>query len=68
LSEKRPKGRFFTPNKLKNHTSEVKKKGENETARRKKGGEEKKSNGCTLSFYNGYLGEKKLFDGRCIWE
>ena len=25
--------------------------------RRKKGGEEKKSNGCTLSFYHGYLGD-----------
>ena len=24
--------------------------------RRKKGGEEKKSNGCTLSFYHGYFG------------
>ena len=44
-------------------------KGEKERARRKKGGEEKKCNGCTLSFYNGYfgdsqlvLGEKKLLD------
>ena len=25
--------------------------------RRKKGGEEKKSNVCTLSFYHGYLGD-----------
>ena len=58
MFEKRPKGRFFAPDKLKNHTSEVK-KGEKETARRKKGGEEKKSNGCTLSFFDGYLWPKK---------
>ena len=32
-------------------------KGEKERARRRKGGEEKKSNGCTLSFYNHYLGD-----------
>ena len=31
-----------------------KSKGEKERARRKKGGGEKKSNGCTLSFCNGY--------------
>ena len=30
---------------------------------RKKGGENKNSNSCTLSFYNGYFGRKKTFDG-----
>ena len=34
-----------------------KRKGEKETARRRKGGEEKQSNGCTRSFYNSYSGE-----------
>ena len=63
LSEKRPNGRFFAPDKLKNHTSEIKKR-EKETARRKKGGEEKKSNGCTLSFYDGYLGDSFLAEKR----
>ena len=41
------------------------KEGEKERARRKKGREEKNSNGCTLGFYNGYfkdLAEKKLLD------
>ena len=31
------------------------KEGEKARARRKKGGEEKNSNGCTLGFYNGYF-------------
>ena len=38
-------------------------KGEKERARRKRGGEEKKSGGCTLSFFNGYF-KKKLFDAK----
>ena len=37
-----------------------KKKGEKERARRKKGGEGKKNNGCTLSCYNGYFGGNGL--------
>ena len=38
-------------------TKEIKRKGGKERVRRKKGGEEKKSNGCTLSFYHGYFGD-----------
>ena len=38
-------------------TKEIKRKGGKERVRRKKGAEEKKSNGCTLSFYHGYLGD-----------
>ena len=53
LSEKASKGRFPKPEKL--HDGKGKEK-------RKEREEEKKSNGCTLSSYNGYLGEKKLLD------
>ena len=38
-------------------------KGVKERASRKKGGEEKKCNGCTLSFYNGYFGDSQLVLG-----
>ena len=45
---------FFGPNKLQNHTHD-----EKERRKRKSKGEERrrreKSNGCTLSFYNGYF-------------
>ena len=61
LSEKASKGRFREPEKLQNHINEGKGK-----EKKKERGEEKKSNGCTLSFYNGYLtivfGRKKLLD------
>ena len=53
MSEKASKGRFPKPEKL--HDGKGKEK-------RKEREEEKKSNGCTLSSYNGYLGEKKLLD------
>ena len=50
LSGKASKGRFREPEKLQNHINEGKGK-----EKKKEQGEEKKSNGCTLSFYNGYL-------------
>ena len=57
LSEKASKGKFFGPDKLQNHSNEEKRK------EKKKNGEEhierrtkERSNGCTLSFYNGYFG------------
>lgn len=62
MSEQRPKGRFLGPYKFENHTSEGKGK-EKRMNERKKGGENKNSNSCTLSFYNGYFGDywpKKL--------
>ena len=47
LSEKASKGMFPKPEKLQNHSNEGKlRKGEKE---------KKKSNGCTLNFYNSYL-------------
>ena len=60
------KGCFLSPISSKITLTKEKQSREKETARRKKGGEEKKSNGCTLNFYNGYfefVAEKKLFDG-----
>ena len=47
-----------------------KRKGEKERARRTKGGEEKKSNGCTLRFIMATLESfwpKKLFDERSLF-
>ena len=44
VSEKGSKGRFFCAKNLENHNIE------GERARRTKGGEEKKSNGCPLRF------------------
>ena len=50
LSEKASKGMFPKPEKLQNHSNEGKlRKGEKE---------KKKSNGCTLNFYNSYLPKK----------
>ena len=49
------KRRRFAPEKPGNHTKEG--KGKLERGRRKKGREQKKSNGCTLSFYIGYFGD-----------
>ena len=57
LSEKPSKGRFFKPDELQYHTNEGKgrrkRKSEEEEKRRRE-----KSNGCTLSFYNGYFGDR----------
>ena len=51
LSEKASKGRFLEPEKLQNHSNEAKGKSEERERRRRE-----KSNGYTLSFYNGYFG------------
>ena len=48
-SEKGSKGRLLAPKPRESQYRE-KRKGEKERARRTKGGEEKKSNGCTLRF------------------
>ena len=50
LSEKVSQGMFLKPEKLHNHSNEGKEK-----EKKKERGEEKKSNGCPLSFYNSYL-------------
>ena len=58
--KRRQKAGFLSPISSKiTLTKERKRKGEKERARRRKG-EEKKSNGRTLSFYNSYLGD-------CFW-
>ena len=51
MSEKASKGRFLEPEKLQNHSN--KEKGKD---KKKERGEEKKSNGCALSFCNSYFG------------
>ena len=66
--KKRQKSRFRKTEKLQNHSNEGKgSKGEKERARRWKG-EEKKSNGCTLSFIMATLDigfwPKKLSDAK----
>jgi len=43
---------FLKPEKLHNHSNEGKGK-----EKKKERGEEKKSNGCPLSFYNSYFGD-----------
>ena len=61
LSEKASKGRFPTPERLQNHSNEskeLKRKGDKERRRRKSRGL-KKSNDCTLRFYNSYLVGRK---------
>ena len=59
LSEKASKGMFFKPEKLQNHSNEG--KGKEKEKERGEGKEEtKKRNGCTLSFYNSYFGDKKV--------
>ena len=58
LSEKVSKGMFLKPDKLQNHTDEGKAKPRKRDSEEEKGGEEKKSNGCTLNFYNGYFGDR----------
>ena len=55
MIEKGPKGRFFAPDKLDNPgTSEGKGKKEKKERGETNWRRRKKSNGCTLSFYNGY--------------
>ena len=52
---------YFAPEKLQNHTGEG--KGKEKKKERKEGKwDEKKSNGCTLSFYNGYFGDSFWLD------
>ena len=61
LSEKGPKGRkflFWAREAPKSHRWR-KRKEEKERAKGRKVGDEKKRSVCTLSFYNGYFGEKK---------
>ena len=57
------------PEKLQNHTNEG--KGKQKKKEREEGKEEKKkSNGCTLSFYNSYFGvfsRKKLLDAEGLF-
>ena len=53
MSEKASKGRFLKPEKLQNHSNEEKGKD-----KKKERGEGKKSNGCALSFYNSYFGNR----------
>ena len=51
LSETVSRGRFLKSEMLQNYRNDRRKrKGEKETARRRKGGEEKQSNGCARSF------------------
>ena len=49
---KASQGMFLKPEKLQNHSNEGKGK-----EKKKERGEEKKSNGCPLSFYNSYFGD-----------
>ena len=64
MLEKASKGRFLGPDKLQNRSNEGKlkerRKRENEEEERRR---RDKSNGCTLSFYNGYFG-RKLLNGK----
>ena len=64
LSEKASKGRFLGPEKLQNHSN--KGKGKEKKKERREGKEEtKKSNGCTLGFYNSYFfWPKKRLDAK----
>ena len=57
MSERSSKGRFLKPDKLQSHSNEV--KGKRKKKERGEGKEEKrkKSNGCAVSFYNGYFGD-----------
>ena len=69
LSEKASKSTFVKPEKLQNPSNEGKgEEKKKEWGSRRKGGEEKKSNGCTLSFYNSYFfGRKKLSDTKGLF-
>ena len=55
--EKPSKGRFFKPDKLQNHTNEGKGK-EKRKSQEKERRKREKSNGCALSIYNGYFGDR----------
>ena len=55
---------FLGPNKLQNHSNEGKGKEKNEERGQGKEEKRKKSNGCTLSFYNSYFGRKRLLDAK----
>ena len=60
MSEKASKGRLFAPD---NSGSKITLTKEKERRKRKSEEEERrreKSNGCTLSFYSGYLGDSQL--------
>ena len=54
--KKRHKARFLSPRSSKIKVTKEKEKRKGRT-RRRKGGEEKKRNGCTLSFYKSYIGD-----------
>ena len=69
LTEKASKGRFLKPeNGSKITVTKEKERRKRKSEEIRKGGEEKKDNGCTLSFYNELLwivfGRKKLLDGK----
>ena len=64
VSEKASKVRFLydKPEKLQNHSNEEIGKEKKKTARKRKGGGEKKSNGRALSFYNSsFAGARPAF-------
>ena len=66
--KKRQKVRFLSP---RSSNERRKRKGQKERARRKGGLEEKKSNGCTLSFHNSYFEDcfwpKKLLNAKGLF-
>ena len=51
------KAGFLSPRSFQITVTKENERGKKESARRRKEGEEKKSNGYTLSFYNSYFGE-----------
>ena len=57
MSERASKGRFLKPDKLQNHSNEVKGKEKKKSDEKERRRREKKSNGCAVSFYNGYFGD-----------
>ena len=62
LTEKASKGRFLKPeNGSKITVTKEKERRKRKSEETRKGGEEKKSNGCTLSFYN------ELYFGYSFW-
>ena len=66
--KKRHKARFLSPRSSKIKESKEKEKRKGRT-RRRKGGEEKKRNGCTLSFYKSYIGDGIIWQiGRILYK
>ena len=66
--KKRHKARFLSPRSSKIKVTKEKKKRKGRT-RRRKGGEEKKRNGCTLSFYKSYIGDGIIWQiGRILYK